>query len=204
MTDMPIIFSARMVQALLAGRKTQTRRLLRIRGHKAFSHFGVSDTRGYDWHFRDAEKRWRDLRHAELLTRLPWHVGDRLWVRETWAPYGMEALPIEERPIFYRADPDDAPGWMTPPDIKWRSSIHMPRWASRLTLIVIAVRVQRLRDMLLNDYEAEGVVNRSMSVDEAIHAFASLWNSIHGFGAWDANPDVIALTFTVAQRNINA
>ena len=68
--------------------KTETRRGLNISGHRSFTEFGVSDTPGYDWHFRDSEKRWHDLRDHELKVRLPWQVGDKLWVRESYYQYG--------------------------------------------------------------------------------------------------------------------
>src|SRR3546814_10006548 len=86
MADRPIRCSGPMVRALSDGRKTQTRRMLSIGGHKEFSEFGPSDTPGYDWHFRRADACWCDFRHSELLARLRWHAGDRLWVKETFFP----------------------------------------------------------------------------------------------------------------------
>jgi len=261
MADRPIIFSAPMVRALLDSRKTQTRRRLAIRGRKGFTEFGPSDTRGYDWHFRDAQKRWHDLRHAELLARLPWQVGDRLWVRENcWTDYQG----VDGNGVRYQADgawiratdeqrwaaldcyahnrhPDNATntGQLVP-------SIHMPRWASRLTLTVTDVRVQRLQEITEADAQAEGatmrptcngfmgmyagwcmdwsrvghmsrwgrrthdspakvpLTERDISLSSPSMAFASYWNDLHGSDAWDANPHVVALTFTVEQRNIDA
>ncbi len=90
MSDLPIPFTAAMVQAILreienpGTGKTQTRRGLVLRGYSKFTSFGRSDTRGYDWHLRDWEMRWHDLEHARLLSLLPYKVGDRLYVREAW------------------------------------------------------------------------------------------------------------------------
>jgi len=214
MADRPILFSAPMVRALLEGRKTQTRRALKIRGHRSFSEFGPSDTRGYDWHFRDAAMRWHDLRNMELVKRLSHAIGDRLWVRETWA--SIDDLLFRPDNIIYRADPND--GW----EHGWRPSIFMPRWASRLTLIVTDVRVQRLQDISEEDAIAEGVVWYEklsgfvvpgvdhpnpdflvLSRPTAREMYAALWDTINGSGAWLANPWVAAYTFTAHRKNID-
>ncbi len=94
-----------------------------------------------------------------------------------------------------------------------RPSIHMPRWASRMTLTVTDVRVQRLQDISEADAVAEGVIHDSfggwrghegtIGYPTAIWAYHHLWNSLHGPGAWDANPWVVALTFNVQRGNID-
>ena len=223
MADRPIIFSAPMVRALLDGRKTQTRRLLRISRHRSISEFGPSDTKGYDWHFRDVGMRWHDLRHAELMKRLPYAIGDRLWVREAFCYQQWHNQYID---IDYVADPGSPYlTYRTPPagaKIKLGDrykgprypSIHMPRWASRLTLTVTDVRVQRLREISRADAIAEGIRpcrqggwmadNEDTSAPEPEEAFRALWLSLHGPGSWEANPWVVALTFTVERRNIDA
>lgn len=146
---------------------------------------------------------------ADEAIRIPYSLRDRLWVRETWA----ERLLGEA--ASYRADVQDAP-------IAWRPSIFMPRWASRLTLIVTDVRVERVQEISEEDARAEGcfkghasgrVFNDRTSMrlggDEWSSArdwFADLWDSLNasrGHG-WDANPWVAALTFDVHHRNIDA
>jgi hypothetical protein len=210
-----------MVQALLAGRKTQTRRgLTRLLGVGAVTELGPSDTRGYDWHFRDRHKRWHDLRDAELLARLPWQVGDRLWVKETWRTLQkVDCLkPIhlaEDRSkVTYEADPENRnPLWAFG---KQRVSIHMPRWASRLTLLVTEVRVERLNDISEADAIDEGALTVDLPTQGApteqgrpplgqppSQRFRHLWNSINGPDAWAANPWVVAVSFTVHARNID-
>lgn len=211
MADRPIIFSAPMIRALLDGRKTMTRRVLAIRGHKTFSEFGPSDTPGYDWHFRDREMRWHDLRHGELLDLLNYMVGDRLWVREAWDCPTPQIKSLGD--VFYKADGIFGG--------KYRPSIHMPRWASRLTLIVTGVKVERLRDISDADAQKEGIYERHAIGDDPTHdtwqwpgapwrystaheAFAALWTEIHGPGAWDANPWVAAISFRVVKANIDS
>lgn len=262
----PIPFKGPAIRALIEGRKLQHRVPLKLRGHKSFSEFGPSDTRGYDWHFRDAEMRWHDLRDAELLARLPYAVGDLLWVRETWQvvrgtldyetggdydcfPWNEE---IDGNPrdfldrdaryghaahLYYAADGEGKnPGVFYPltaitgkkvlrrPEITWQPSTRMPRWASRLTLEVTDVRVQRLQDITEEDAQAEGASPREFRTVIPVNgkpigatrpytippsyrgSFANLWDRIsgeRGFG-WDSNPWVAALTFTVKKINVDA
>lgn len=210
MKDRPIIFSAPMIRALLAGRKTQTRRVLKPqppanRILRAHGHWLWTSCDG-------------DSGDARVL----YAPGDRLWVREAWAPLtvlthndpGAQALWDRG---FYRADGSTVDGEIS----RWRSPVHMPRWASRLTLIVTDVRVQRLQDISEADAVAEGIerlksgrgfydptaskaaVRFGEWTSTARQGFSRLWNSLHGLGAWDRNDWVAALTFTVHQCNID-
>jgi hypothetical protein len=195
MRDIPIPLHAWEVLALLDGRKTQTRRL--AWREKECPGGPINDGGG----------QMDYIEPSIVRTPSPWQrvqPGDRLWVRETWQLYGMEALPDRERPIFYRADDDAREGHATPPDLKWRSSIHMPRWASRLTLAITDVRVQLLHEISEADAQAEGTTPFGEYRPSYVAAFRSLWNHLHGFGAWDANPEVVALAFTVTKGNIDA
>lgn len=183
-TDRPIIFSAPMVRALLGGRKTQTRRVL--------------DN-------KRAVMRERD----DALDCVRFYVGDRLYVREACKPipgskpggYFVPGSPFFGVDWFYRAD-NNCPIWANG---KWRPSIHMPRWASRLTLTVTEVRVQRLQDISEEDAVAEGVSGSDWNGEGPRYrpAFHALWNSLHGPDAWDANPWVVAVSFTVRNGNID-
>ena len=117
--------------------------------------------------------------------------GDRLWVRETFAvPPGS----TEQAEAVYRASFD-------PGDVTWTPSIHMPRWASRITLTITDVRVQRLQDISEDEAVAEGIdeaippMNDHGPANAPRWRFARLWNSINGVGAWDTNPWVWAITF---------
>ena len=199
-TDRPIIFSTPMVRALLEGRKTQTRLVLKPQ----------PEFRGGAGDWDDAEEwGWEDEDGGPISVldiRLPYITGDRLWVRE--------AIDKTSEPgdVFYRADYEAAHG-DSGKGLGWRPSIHMPRWASRLTLTVTDVRVQRLHDISLGDCYAEGcTVGRAEANSGALpvgwtgpwHEYRAIWNSLHGPGAWDANPWVAALTFTVEKRNIDS
>ena len=211
-TDRPIIFSAPMVRALLAGRKTQTRRLM------IHTPLDIGE-----WTELPSEMQesldvagWQQFGFVVANPRFD--AGDRLWVRETWA-VGNIYDGVPPRNI----NPGGKPGWCgvryAATDqrlgLKDRASIHMPRWASRLTLEVGAVRVQRLHDISESDAEAEGMpepylgdadppweemaimISRTMQ-------FRNLWNKLRGPGAWTANPWVAASTFSVTHANIDA
>lgn len=165
-----IPFSAPMVRGILADRKGMTRRGLRISGFKDFTHFGPSDTPGYDWTFRDVELRWHDLTDAELLARLPYQVGDQLLVTEAWrAPASMDQLSptqvyheligpkgrLAHDRLRFEADGPDQP--VAEPMGKLRPGMFLPRELSRIILEVTAVRVERLQVITEADAIAEGI-----------------------------------------------
>lgn len=214
----PIIFSAAMVNALLAGRKTQTRRLM---PHQetlkvAYSPI-VSGIRIFNY------------AGEEEISRPPVKVGDRLYVREHWrtADAYDDLSPSQmggEEPVIYLAD-DTLETWGWRNDFvpgRFRQAMHMPRWASRLTLTVTDVRVQRLQDISEADAWAEGCKPGELNDrgepfpaeephpkcgwvgwDCARDWYADLWNSLHGPDAWEANPWVAAYSFAVQHGNID-
>jgi hypothetical protein len=177
MTDHPIIFSSAMVLALLAGQKTMTRRLY--------------------WQGKDAAP-------VSHVRPSPWarvKPGDRLWVRESFHDLSDGSMRAQgHRPRWYRADSDSGS------NVRWRPSIHMPRWASRITLTVTATKIERLQDITDVDAKAEGIEATEFWREEHPPSicFSVLWNSLHGAGAWDANSEVVAISFTVEKRNIDA
>lgn len=185
MKERGILFQAPLVRALLAGTKTQTRRLIK--------------PQPIAWAANPCFWLWRDdepltLRH--ILDRSPYGAsGDRLWVRETWATLTGNGIRT-----VYRADGEDPrTGWDDTPDdqrpaMRWRPSIFMPRSASRITLEVTEVRVQRLTEINEEDARAEGVdVPDGLT---AVSAFALLWNRINGERAsWTSKPWVWVVSF---------
>lgn len=213
MADFPIIFSGPMVRALLDGRKTMTRRLVPY---------------GSVW--------------MRVL------AGDRLWVREAFHATEGFNRPVtgDCAHLFGYQEPGENREWTVPGIGRVREfqqhfggwggrrskncpSIHMPRWASRLTLTVTATKIERLQDISEDDARAEGasmhkIVARDarcgardewcFGVDErgdvlgaaatARDGFELLWERLHGAGSWDANPEVVAISFDAIRANIDA
>ncbi len=190
MTDRAIHFKGPMVRAILDGRKSQTRRVLK-------PPYGTLELTRNGW--------------KPIYTKA--FKGDRLWVREAFIT-GFDiddefGRPVGDRKAWYRAtdrgltwyDPDSESTLDNPP---WKPSIHMPRWASRLTLVVTDVRVQRLQDIIRGDAMAEGCPFSNMAAGpDPREWFRDLWNSIHGPEAWAANPWVAAITFETHRCNID-
>lgn len=222
MTDRPILFSAPMVRALLAGTKTQTRRLIKptsqTDGFTMYPQYLNGERIGSssDPSFYDLSEFAVDPSNGLYNSGAPYCPGDRLWVREAWAPLsalthndpGVQALADRG---FYRADGGTVDGEIS----RWRPGIHMPRWASRLTLTVTEVRVQRLQEISKEDAIAEGIVQHGRFYgladadwDDAVldprEAYGALWNSINAKRApWDSNPWVCAITFKTTLGNID-
>lgn len=230
MADRPILFSAPMVRALLAGTKTQTRRV--YDGPIEYTELLASETiedmelRGYS-SFDDANDNC-----FMAKPRINWR--DRLWVKENgWqrpdrTPQMMRDGADTWEPYYFDADLDeqdhrDLKAW----GFKRRPSIHMSRVHSRLTLQVTDVRVQRLQEISEEDAREEGVGYRcskcGYSIQDAgehmdhhlceqrggapiptgIEQFRELWNSINGAGSWEANPWVCAISFRCIPENID-
>lgn len=207
MTDRPIIFSAPMVHALLAGRKTQTRRVLSNAPHEGDWHCDRADTSsGYRFVATPGA--------PSLPCPLPYAIGDRLYVRESWSHTGdgvweiSSARMVGRSGVVYAADGRLA-------GAKYWPSIHMPREFSRLTLLVTDVRVQRLQDISQNDAQAEGappshpsidVVSRGYGFEDFSRSwFAQLWETLHTKRPkrWEDNPWVVAVSFDVVRGNID-
>ena len=199
MTDYPIIFSTPMVQAILGGVKTQTRRIAKLNAA------GRVARKGKNWHPDD----------PEAILACPYgQPGDQLWVRETWNADVPE--------IVYKADmgtrylDEDHPHYMDLLRLDllrlydkqiggWRPSIHMPKWAARIHLRITMVRLQRLQKISFEDAKNEGVEFwRSTETLKGLPAcachyyeFEDLWAHINGRDSWNLNPLVWTLDFEV-------
>ena len=186
----PILFKDEMVRAILDGRKTQTRRVMKPQPEGGldftpFAPFGVVNGKGNPL----------ICRHGQ--------PGDRLWVRETWQHLhneGQKADQFEQWQqnsidCFYLAD-ESSPN-NKPMSGRWRPSIHMPRWASRITLEITDVRVERLQDISNEDAVAEGIGTPCDMRYAALDAFKPLWESINGPDSWEANPWVWVIEYTI-------
>lgn len=200
MTDRPIIFSAPMIRALIDGRKRMTRRVLSPQLQIAF-----------------AGKEAIVRRHPHQKG-IGWDDVKRLWVREAWRTEARyDGSPPRNIPhtaiVSYEADYDHEPNDGCRG--RYRHARFMPRAFSRLTLLVESVKVERLQDISEEDAIAEGAEQYSSSTKlsrpfnpdwKGIYreGFAELWNSINGPDAWDANPWVAAIGFSVIKANIDS
>lgn len=180
MTDRPILFSGPMVRAILEGRKTQTRRFLAPACDANNMPF-VSVHHGLWKRGKNGIKVFIDR-------------GDRLWVRETWKPHSSWSTTrpseIPKSHIFFGADQKYAPS-----NTQWRPSISMPRWASRITLIVESASCEQLQDITDSDAHAEGFKN--------VGAFADYWNGLTKTHRWYKNPWVSVVEFKSVFENID-
>jgi hypothetical protein len=196
----PMLFNAEMVRAILASRKTQTRRRVEIAEvyepdfGKPMLDKGWIDTSYLKREYGNVpclKIRFDGNGKADMRTQHrhfpPWDNGALLWVRETFALHDDREPPI----IYYRAD--DQTQYES--DGAWRPSIHMPRWASRITLEITKIRVERLQDISEADAEAEGVNPITAKVPTHKDAFRYLWDDINGEGAWNQNPWVWVIEF---------
>ena len=214
----PILFSGEMVRAILDKRKTQTRRIVSPqptyrKGRKLPWMWSPNSGASVQWR----ESITINCQHCDIwATNCPYgKVGDQLWIRETWKP----DVDGDVSCITYRADgakipientPEAAERWLSvrrpreqyptfePPS--WRPSIYMPRWASRLTLEVTEIRVERLNDISEEDAIAEGCQCAGVPASLTNRgAFAKLWESINGPGSWDENPWVWVVGFELKE-----
>lgn len=209
MTEKPIIFNTEMVRAILDGRKTQTRRV--IKPQPEFN--GIWFYKG-DVFLSDSIMQDHLLHNVYGSKRSPYGAvygdgsADTLWVRETWATFPeydliklSELKPISTR-IFYRAD-GDGKEFVD----RWRPSIFMPRWASRMTLRIEDIRIERVQDISRADIEAEGTPPKPGQMCyrndyyQLRKDFQYLWDGINtkrGF-SWKSNPWVWVIEFSIAE-----
>jgi hypothetical protein len=214
MTDLPILFSAPMIRALLEGRKTMTRRLMKLQPSLDWRPFSYGEVHKMinGEPSEDHVIGWGPSNEdGDEAYPLKYLIGQRLWVREAWRTDDSDddgikpSLLSPKTFILYDADAD----WRLNKSVgKSRSPRFMPRWASRLTLVVTDVKVERVQDISDEDAEKEGAeftpyMNSAYEADgDYINDFQNIWNSIHGPGAWERNDWVEAVTFTVHNSNI--
>lgn len=213
MKEHPILFNGEMVRAILGGRKTQTRRVMKVQPSANFSPMnmaleldysarwytpGVVDKDGY---LQPVKKQVFGVADEDEGYTCPFGaLGDRLWVRETFGSCGVRTV--------YRADINDGAACQVR---KWIPSLHMPRETCRLVLVITNVRVERLNDISQEDAQAEGMEltgwrptysdpDSGGEVETPYDNFAELWQSIYGAESWDANPWVWVVEFKLMEN----
>lgn len=197
--ERPILFSDEMVRAILDGKKTQTRRMLKP---QPIHH--LKDIPGHfhsHWTFKDVvlagKKEW-------LLQQCPYgRRGDKLWVREAF--HFAQGGPIYDAAGGVMDSADDEIVYRATAfkrRVRWTPSIHMPRWASRINLEITEVRVERLMEISKTDALAEGITLHSdhhdkpeHSILSAVQTYRDLWERINGTGSWNENPWVWVIEF---------
>lgn len=244
MKERPILFNGDMVRAILEGRKTQTRRIVKSQPHDTdlitVGHYHPIVIDRYGDEDAGAEIFGAYSEDGEWGTKFPYgQPGDRLWVRETWMPdpscdddaWDDEGLSYYEwngcgssisgipkalckvENVIHKAS------WDGQEMVGWKPSIHMPRWASRITLEITGVSVERLNEISEQDAKAEGIDDggcTNCGEPEKSHpvmksgqpwypcevaqpdyrdSFVRLWESINGPGSWEANPWVWVVEF---------
>lgn len=194
MTEEPILFSAPMVRAIIEGRKTQTRRLVKQKQNPHDFLCGINDSRDdpYNYGFENPQVMGHFITLPEQ--RCPYgRIEDHLWV--------MEAMwRNKETKEFLGYVADDERKYQNNKTVKKIPSIHMSRWASRITLEVTDIRVERLQDITQADACAEGVLLKSWEACDSFNTtperqFCKLWKDINGPESWDKNPFVWVIEF---------
>ncbi|HHH0005982.1 TPA: morphogenetic protein [Yersinia enterocolitica] len=205
MNEKPILFNSEMVNAILSGRKTMTRRII---SEKTLHLFGVAASSGECHPIELCDQRSQSYYLDFCPLGKP---GDQLWVREAFQgplfDYEQMESYLEDSAKFespeycvYRADGNTAPEFVDADDnlhCKWRPSIHMPRWASRINLLITGVRVERLQAITLGDICKEigcGLYDFRPAT-YGFQVWEKLWKSIYGEENWEANPWVWVINF---------
>jgi hypothetical protein len=201
MTERPILFSGPMVRAILDGRKTMTRRVVKPQPDNRTTTLAGTCTITKQGHWY---KSWYGPVETIDDYLCPYCVGDTLWVRETWRTIEGTYVPgIQYREGLEGRYPEYEYLEQMPRDwnntSKWRPSIFMPRLASRISLEVTAVRCERVQDITDDDAIAEGAMREEYQTydGEPVEKFRETWehlNSKRGYG-WDVNPWVWVVSF---------
>ncbi|MLT90651.1 hypothetical protein DRW69_15325 [Salmonella enterica subsp. enterica] len=215
MKERGMIFNSEMVRAILEGRKTQTRRIMKVQpgtpefGLRRIIESSKANENGmYFWSQDDA----CGIKARSKPFLFPYgEVGDRIWVRETWQvihDHIDESSHVEYRTYAQSIPKEKDRYWHTvyaehfgdesreDRGFPWRPAIHMPRWASRITLEITDVRVERLNSISDSDASKEGCCIADMESGDCLSdVFTRLWTSIYGDDSWQANPWVWVIEF---------
>lgn len=214
--ERPILFSGPMVRAILDGRKTQTRRIVKAKDADPMRCIPLELLMKNIVEWREKEGRWFGIDGWDTLVYCdcPYKIGSRLWVREIFS-FPVPGCEVQNG-YTYRADHVDKKHGDGPTKITWKPSIHMPRNASRITLEITAVRVERLQAISNADCVAEGIepIGAERNIGDCLgrnvttqagridgkcstvrQLYSELWTTINGPGSWAANPWIWVVSF---------
>lgn len=208
----PILFSTAMVEAIIAGRKTQTRRIIKPKP-AAETDISYMPNEPLNWTGEWFPYKWETEEGETICNHPKYNVGDILWVRETWRLTDFLHPSDDNYGFVYKASENGRLWQSSDEEWKWRPSLFMPKEACRLFLEVTNVRTERLQSISEEDAIAEGV---DMEFDtyldyeqkntlgsyyllSAIDSYESLWAKINGQKSWDENPYVWAITFKLVE-----
>lgn len=226
MKTIPMIFNSEMVRALIDGRKTQTRRPLpawqKPQKTEDGEYMCIAQRHpkwGFGFFGKSEEEAVLQLNDSSCSAPFG-KKGDLIWVRETFqgplvdeeeAQYNIENYQSPQY-CSYKASGDDCEFFHHEEDRivqRWKPSIHMPRWASRLTLRVLNVRVERVQTISKEDAAAEGVITEQMAANAGLawrfgdrRQFKDIWESIYG-DSWKLNDWVWVIEFEVIPKNVD-
>lgn len=204
MKERPILFSTPMVQAILEGRKTQTRRIIKFCKKVDADFLNEIIFRNFQFYRDQSYRAIFDTDEHPFSEKFPYgKKGDILWVRETWCPGLCIKDPYAYKATFKKSDLEE--GFNE--KIKWKPSIFMPREACRIRLEITNIRVERLKDISDQDAIDEGIefrkdieMWRSYYLNDTwygnpIWSYRSLWEKINGKDSWNSNPWVFVIEF---------
>jgi hypothetical protein len=192
--ERPILFNTQMVNAILAGRKTQTRRVAKA----TQSWFGKFDISKGETPWEDIEKTLERVTEGDIGNLCPYgKVGDILWVRETFQLIQVDGCAV---PVYKSGQ--NGQDWQNNSECwTWKPSIFMPKWASRIRLRITSVRVEPLHQISAADVRAEGIGNSVFHLDGRIldprQNYFALWREINGIESYEKNPWVWVVEFEV-------
>lgn len=213
--ERPILMSGPMVRAILEGMKTQTRRVVKPQP-PCDCEYGINGAESHavcSWVKNPSV--WVPPKATSRDHRLPCPYGkpgDRLWVRETWGVYDGDGMPYDYPhgiPLslpdgFHVSYPADDADGVIREVFRWRPSIHMPRWASRILLEVVSVKVEKVQHATLGDICKEGLARNIYDfkpVTAGLKVWENLWVEINGQKSWDENPYVWVVEFKVLKTD---
>ena len=195
-----IILKPEMIQAIIEGRKTQTRRVIKPQPKR------INDDFDGTWEWKEKGHYYDDLTLASMLREnARYQVGEVVYIKEAFCPECYKIDGVED--ACYKIDeydPESIPTYIDCLELKWKSPLFMPAWAARYFIVITDVEVQEVQEITEEEYIAEGIDYLLGTPDTPMYshrnAFQELWNSINPKYPWESNPWVFAYSFERSER----